>query len=100
MGPIVDPARERGEVPVAERPADDVMRESVDLEEVDAWNVRVKPAGVTSRHSLQHVAVVEVIVVDREQRGRERVHQRHADRDGDACAQIADVHGRLEARDD
>ena len=82
---VADPARERRQVAVAERPLDHVVGEPVDLEEVDAGHVASLDRRRPWRRAcaLEDVAVVEVVVVDRQQRGRERVDDRDADRDRD-----------------
>ena len=99
MRSVVDPAGERGKVAVAQRAADHVVGEPVDLEEVDAGNVEVHAVRLAPGRSLQHVAVVEVVVVDCQERGGERVHDGDADRDRDPGGQVANVHRGLELRD-
>ena len=70
MTAVVDPAGHGRRVPVPDRPHQDAVRQAVDLEEVQRRNVRLDGT-VPARLPADHVAVVEVIVVDREQRGRQ-----------------------------
>ncbi len=89
MAAVVDPSGHRGRVPVPDRPHQHGMGEAVDLEEVQGRNVGLDRT-VLPRLPADHVAVVEVVVVDREQRGPERADDREANRDDDARPDVVD----------
>ena len=77
---VVRPARQVGRVAVADGAPEHVVREPVDLEEVDAGDLaRSQPSA--ARLATDGVAVPEVLVVDREEGGEDRVHRCQADRD-------------------
>ena len=78
---VVHPARQVRRVPVPDRAPEHVVGEPVDLEEVDAGHAHVALGPQVPHAALDDVPVPEVVVVDREQRGDDRVHDRQADRD-------------------
>ena len=97
VAPAVRPARQVRRVAVADRAAQHVVREPVDLEEVDARHVGLDPARL-ARPAAHDLPVPEVLVVEREQRGEQRVDHREAERHGNAVPEAVDLDARVERR--
>jgi hypothetical protein len=89
---VVHPARQHGCVAVAQRAAQDVVGESVDLEAQEARHVGL--LGQLRALGLAHddVAVPEVAAVQREHAADQRRDQREAERDHDGLEQAVECH--------
>ncbi len=63
VGPVRKPARHRRRVPVAHRPLEHGLRETVDLEEDDSRDVRLDALSRASRDALDDADHVRVVVI-------------------------------------
>ena len=96
---VVHPAREVRCVAVPDRALQHVIREPVDLEEVDARGAEVALRAKMPDAALDHVAVPEVVVVDGQQGGDGRVDDGQPERDRHGGADPLHVHAGLDRSD-
>ena len=91
---VAQPGGHRRRASVPHRPHEHVVREPVDLQEQHPRNAARRRRFLRlSRVSLDHLAVIEVVVVDPQEQRHQVVDQRQADRDDDRRPQPADLHG-------
>ena len=93
VGAVAQPGGHRRRASVPHRPHEHVVREPVDLQKQDPRNVARRRRFLRlSRVSLDHLAVVEIVVVDPQEQRHHVVDQRQAERNDDRRPQPADLH--------
>ena len=91
-----EPARELGHIAVANCTAHDGLGEAVNLEEQDAGDrFAQRRISVLARLASDHIAVVEVVIVDSEQTHHDRI----CERDHEGHDQSNPVRGHIHALD-
>ena len=96
MSPVAEPARKRWCVPVAHGAPQDVVGQAVYLQEDQPGDIALRAVAPTARLPADHIAVPRLVLVDREQRGKQRREQRHPKNDADTRPDVLDARTRNE----